>query len=325
MSIELKSKSGVTDHDNLSNLNWALAGHTIDANIDMDENNILNIGTLQIKATANHTITDNSDVLEITNPNGDGDIKINLPDDPAGGTTLLHAFKHEIELVPDLFYLNYATIVAEGTGITPPNLLLGNDAVYIGSLTSGSKHKYIQFMKSDGTTAFGSIHAYELDDTITFLDFGGGFKLTGTDLKFVQSTLGVYFGSSGDDGYIIETHDAYSDFRMQLYHDDGVWEFVTDANTDLELRFTGTTNSGKFKWMEDEDYFKFEDDIMLTDGENIVLDTTTGTKIGTATTQKLGFFNATPVTQRLKANYNNWAAFTDIIDALVDLGLFDQA
>jgi hypothetical protein len=31
--------------------------------------------------------------------------------------------------------------------------------------------------------------------------------------------------------------------------------------------------------------------------KNIVTDTTTGTKIGTATTQKLGFFNATPVVQ----------------------------
>ena len=32
--------------------------------------------------------------------------------------------------------------------------------------------------------------------------------------------------------------------------------------------------------------------------QNIVTDTTTGMKIGTGTTQKLGFFNATPVTQR---------------------------
>jgi len=49
--------------------------------------------------------------------------------------------------------------------------------------------------------------------------------------------------------------------------------------------------------MEDEDYFKFSDDIMLLGGENLVLDTTTGTKIGTATTQLLGFYNATPVDQ----------------------------
>lgn len=37
--------------------------------------------------------------------------------------------------------------------------------------------------------------------------------------------------------------------------------------------------------------------ISITDAKNIVLGTTTGTKIGTSTTQKLGFFNATPVVQ----------------------------
>jgi len=35
--------------------------------------------------------------------------------------------------------------------------------------------------------------------------------------------------------------------------------------------------------------------LQLADAKNVVLDTTTGTKIGTATTQKLGFYNATPV------------------------------
>lgn len=37
--------------------------------------------------------------------------------------------------------------------------------------------------------------------------------------------------------------------------------------------------------------------VTLADAGNIVLGTTTGTKIGTATTQKLGFWNATPVAQ----------------------------
>lgn len=44
----------------------------------------------------------------------------------------------------------------------------------------------------------------------------------------------------------------------------------------------------------------------------IVSDTTTGIKIGTATTQKLGFFNATPVTQQ--------SSTTDIRTALINLG-----
>lgn len=62
----------------------------------------------------------------------------------------------------------------------------------------------------------------------------------------------------------------------------------------------------------------------LSDGNNIIVGTGTGTQIGTATSQKIGFFGVTPVTQRLKSNYNNWAALSDIVNALVDLGLFDQ-
>ena len=36
----------------------------------------------------------------------------------------------------------------------------------------------------------------------------------------------------------------------------------------------------------------------MADEGNIVVNATTGTKIGTATSQKLGFFNATPVVQQ---------------------------
>src|SRR3990167_2124052 len=38
--------------------------------------------------------------------------------------------------------------------------------------------------------------------------------------------------------------------------------------------------------------------LQLLDGRHIQVGLTTGTKIATATTQKLGFFNATPVIQR---------------------------
>jgi hypothetical protein len=53
--------------------------------------------------------------------------------------------------------------------------------------------------------------------------------------------------------------------------------------------------------------------LTILDGTDIALDTTTGTKIGTATTQKLGFFNATPVVQQ--------TATTDLGTALSNLGL----
>jgi hypothetical protein len=79
---------------------------------------------------------------------------------------------------------------------------------------------------------------------------------------------------------------------------DGSFEFaVGTADTDITLTFAGTTHNGILKWMEDEDYFLFVDGILIAAGKNIALATTTGTKIGTAATQLLGFWNATPVNQ----------------------------
>ena len=44
--------------------------------------------------------------------------------------------------------------------------------------------------------------------------------------------------------------------------------------------------------------FTFSDSITLGDAKDLIVNATTGTKIGTATTQKLGFYNATPIVQR---------------------------
>lgn len=51
--------------------------------------------------------------------------------------------------------------------------------------------------------------------------------------------------------------------------------------------------------------------LTMTDATNIVLDTTTGTKIGTATTQKLAFYNSTPIVKPTG----------DVATALSNLGL----
>lgn len=40
----------------------------------------------------------------------------------------------------------------------------------------------------------------------------------------------------------------------------------------------------------------------MGDAQNLIFNTTTGTKIGTATTQKLGFWNVTPIVQPASAN-----------------------
>ena len=46
------------------------------------------------------------------------------------------------------------------------------------------------------------------------------------------------------------------------------------------------------------DRYTFHKTIQILDGRNIQLGVATGTKFGTATTQKLGFYNTTPIVQR---------------------------
>lgn len=67
---------------------------------------------------------------------------------------------------------------------------------------------------------------------------------------------------------------------------------------------------------------EFADSIRMTDAKNIILTTTTGTKIGTATTQKLGFWNATPVVQpTVTGSRGGNAALASLLTALASEGL----
>ena len=41
------------------------------------------------------------------------------------------------------------------------------------------------------------------------------------------------------------------------------------AGTDITVTFDGETNDGTLKWMEDEDYFEFSDDILIASTEKL--------------------------------------------------------
>ena len=43
----------------------------------------------------------------------------------------------------------------------------------------------------------------------------------------------------------------------------------TNANTDVAVTFNATTNDGVLTWMEDEDYFKFSDEVLLEGAEKL--------------------------------------------------------
>ena len=46
--------------------------------------------------------------------------------------------------------------------------------------------------------------------------------------------------------------------------------FGTNVNSDISVTFDATSNDGVFTWMEDEDYFQFSDDILLSTDEKIL-------------------------------------------------------
>ena len=46
--------------------------------------------------------------------------------------------------------------------------------------------------------------------------------------------------------------------------------FGTNANTDVVVTFDATSNDGVLTWMEDEDYFKFSDDILVDSAEKVL-------------------------------------------------------
>ena len=46
--------------------------------------------------------------------------------------------------------------------------------------------------------------------------------------------------------------------------------FGTNVNADVVVTFDATSNDGVLSWMEDEDYFKFSDDILIDTAEKIL-------------------------------------------------------
>jgi len=59
----------------------------------------------------------------------------------------------------------------------------------------------------------------------------------------------------------------------------------------------GTVDSSTFNEVTSTNSISSTGDTTLSDGVDLILNTTTGTKIGTAAGQKLGFWGATPVAQ----------------------------
>jgi len=122
--------------------------------------------------------------------------------------------------------------------------------------------------------------------------------------KIYGYDTGVYI-DFGTDGKIILTADSAVEIPGNLtvegnftFGDAAADTFTVtgklDADGDVDLGSgDDTINIGS----GGGDTVNLKEDITIADGKNIVVNTTTGTQIGTGATQKLGFFGATPVAQ----------------------------
>jgi len=117
----------------------------------------------------------------------------------------------------------------------------------------------------------------------------------------------------------------------QLYSGANFCDFSFTANDVFQLRNTAQDKDMTFLINDggvSTEVMRLDADIkslQMGDACNIVLNTTTGTMLGSAANQKLGFYGTAPTAQIAKADYNNWTDFGDVVDALVALGLFDAA
>jgi hypothetical protein len=98
--------------------------------------------------------------------------------------------------------------------------------------------------------------------------------------------------------------------------------FATASSPSFRIKKGDGTNTDVFTFLAGTG----SGSLTFAEGVNLIVGTTTGTKIGTATTQKLGFFNATPVVQQTLAAAASDPATTQALanslrTALINLGL----
>jgi hypothetical protein len=142
------------------------------------------------------------------------------------------------------------------------------------------------------------------------------------DVNECVLTLGKSRSVSAGGHTIVQNGDSISSLRFEGSDGTG---FLTAAQIAAQVDGTPGTNDmpGRLVFSVTADgaaspteALRISNDrsITVSDGGNVVLGTTTGTKIGTGTTQKIGFYNATPVVQPTAV-----ADATDAVDVITQL------
>ena len=175
-------------------------------------------------------------------------------------------------------------------GIGTPN---PSYQVHLQKNTNGQIY-FISENQSSGTNAIASIGAISSGGKVALLGITGGSYTSGAALY--QAPNRAWLECNGSGGLLITCDVA--------------------APLIIAIGGIGAANEA-FRWDTNGDMVPF-------DGKNLIAGTTTGIKIGTATGQKLGFWNATPVVQQVLAT-GAGATVDNVITLLQTLGLCKQS
>lgn len=217
-----------------------------------------------------------------------------------------------------LYSLNGDQKLAEFDGTS--TYTYANGMLYIADAgTATFANAIVQFQNSGGTSGIINIDQH----SASFGDLDGAVNNTTVDINLsglgnivLTANAAISFSFIGGGSYSFPTDNGLSGYQLTT---DGAgtltWEkpggaaSLIVASTTISDGSPGRilfdnsgvlgeysiTGSGSTVAMSTAPTFS---GMTIADATNIALSTTTGTKIGTATTQKLGFFNATPVVQQ---------------------------
>lgn len=196
------------------------------------------------------------------------------------------------------------------------NLTTGFGNTFLGKQTgrftdSGSRNTFIGAFSGEYNTT---------GERNTFIGYGVGANTTGDENTFIGQVAGWYNSSGYGNTFIGNYAGFYETGSNKLFIDNAARASEADGRIKSLIYggFHATALSQQITFNVGT--------LNILDGGNIATGTTTGLKIGTATSQKLGFYNATPVDQPATVADATDAASVilrcnDIIDRLQELGL----
>lgn len=148
----------------------------------------------------------------------------------------------------------YTGTIANGRGL---NMVLTHLA---GTITD---YRHVNLNNPIGSATIGTLYG----QYITNMTKGGTNWQVYSEggVSYFGGTDGIYFGQTDGD----EKVSSDADGTLDLYAGASIDFHNSNANTDLVVNFIGTDNSGVYSWLEDEDHFKYDDDIRMGSAEKV--------------------------------------------------------